>query len=167
MNSGLRLPKLSTLDCRLSTLFYHPTLPEAPTTRVLIADDEEPARAILKEMLGRMPGVEIVGEASNGLEAVRAAAEFADAVFLDIQMPRLDGFEVLGLLDPAIAVVFVTAYDQYAVKAFEVRAVDYVLKPFHEARLAEALARARDSARKKEPPDAPELASNSTWRRRG
>ena len=118
-------------------------------TRVLIADDEEPARVVLREMLGRIPGVEIVGEAGDGLEAVKAAAELEpDAVFLDIQMPRLDGFEVMELLDPAIAVVFVTAYDQYAVKAFEVRAVDYVLKPFREERLAQALARAHGSRRK-------------------
>jgi two-component system LytT family response regulator len=108
-------------------------------TRVLIVDDEPPARAVLREMLGQLPGVEIVGEAGDGLAAVKAAAELApDAVFLDIQMPRLDGFEVMELLDPAIAVVFVTAYDEYAVKAFEVRAVDYVLKPFRQARLAEA-----------------------------
>ena len=129
-------------------------------TRVLIVDDEEPARVVLREMLGRLPGVRIVGEAADGLEAVRAAAELEpDAVFLDIQMPRLDGFEVMELLDPAIAVVFVTAYDQYAVKAFEVRAVDYVLKPFREARLAEAVARARDLGRKRKPPDAGVLAA--------
>jgi two-component system LytT family response regulator len=113
-------------------------------TRVLIVDDEDPARAILREMLGQVPGVEVVGESSNGFDAVRAAGELKpNCVFLDIQMPRLDGFEVMELLDPSIAVVFVTAYDQYAVKAFDVHAVDYVLKPFSEARLSEALARAR------------------------
>jgi two-component system, LytTR family, response regulator len=128
-------------------------MPDQPVTRVLIADDEEPARIVLREMLGRIPGVAVVGEAGDGLAAVKAAAELApDAVFLDIQMPRLDGFEVMELLDPAIAVVFVTAYDQYAVKAFEVRAVDYVLKPFREERLAQALTRARDLSRRKERP---------------
>jgi len=112
--------------------------------RVLIVDDEEPALAVLREMLGRVPNVEIVGEASNGFDAVRAAGELKpDCVFLDIQMPRLDGFEVMELLDSSIAVVFVTAYDQYAVKAFDVHAVDYVLKPFSEARLTEALERTR------------------------
>src|SRR6266566_53615 len=122
-------------------------------TRVLIVDDEEPARAVLKEMLGRVPGVRIVGECGDGLEAVKAAGQLKpDAVFLDIQMPRLDGFEAMELLDPAIAVVFVTAYDQYAVKAFEVRAVDYVLKPFRQERLAQALARARDLSRRKDRP---------------
>ena len=131
-----------------------------PIPRVLIADDEEPARAGLREMLGRLPGVRIVGEAGDGLEALKTAAELApDAVFLDIQMPRLDGFEVMELLDPSIAVVFVTAYDQYAVRAFEVRAVDYVLKPFREERLAEALARARDLSRKKEQPAPGALAA--------
>ena len=112
--------------------------------RVLIVDDEDPARAVLREMLGGVPGVEIAGEASNGFDAVRSAGELKpDCVFLDIQMPRLDGFEVMELLDPSVAVVFVTAYDQYAVKAFDVHAVDYVLKPFSEARLREALDRAR------------------------
>ena len=128
-------------------------MPGDTVTRVLIVDDEPPARAILREMLGRIPGVAIVGEAGDGLEALKAAGELApDAVFLDIQMPRLDGFEVMELLDPAIAVVFVTAYDQYAVKAFDVRAVDYVLKPFREERLAQALARARDVSKRKDRP---------------
>jgi two-component system LytT family response regulator len=128
-------------------------------TRVLIVDDEEPARVVLREMLGRIPGVEVVGEAGDGFAAVKAAAELEpEAVFLDIQMPRLDGFEVMELLDPAIAVVFVTAYDQYAVKAFDVRAIDYVLKPFREERLAQALARARDLVGRKERPAPAALA---------
>ena len=87
-------------------------MPADTVTRVLIVDDEEPARAVLREMLGRIAGVAVVGEAGDGLEAVKVAAQLEpDAVFLDIQMPRLDGFEVMELLDPAIAVVFVTAYD--------------------------------------------------------
>ena len=129
-------------------------------TRVLIAEDEEPARQLLAELLARLPGVEVVAECANGLEAVRSAAEKRpDAVFLDIEMPGLDGFEVLSLLDPAIAVVFVTAYDQYAVKAFEVEAVDYVLKPYRPERLAEALARARERARRRSRPDPGRLAA--------
>jgi two-component system LytT family response regulator len=128
--------------------------------RVLIVDDEEPARALLAELLSRAAGVEVVGESSNGLEAVRAASEKKpDAVFLDIEMPKLDGFEVMELLDPAIAVVFVTAYDHYAVKAFEVEAVDYVLKPFREERLLEALERARDRARLRQRADPARLAA--------
>jgi len=114
---------------------------------VLIVDDEEPARAVLREMLSHEPEVEIVGECANGFEAVKAAAELRpQAVFLDIEMPKLDGFEVLELIDPSIAVVFVTAYDSYALRAFEVHAVDYVLKPFRAERLREALARARARA---------------------
>jgi two-component system LytT family response regulator len=112
---------------------------------VLIVDDEEPARQILREHLGKVPGVRIVGESANGFEALRAAAELSPRiVFLDIEMPKLDGFEVLELLDPSIATVFVTAYDAYAVKAFEVHAVDYVLKPFEAARIAVAVDRARE-----------------------
>lgn len=128
---------------------------------VLIVDDEEPARSVLREMLGRMPGVRVLGECADGLEAVKAAqAVRPDVVFLDIQMPRLDGFEAMELLDPGIAVVFVTAYDEYAVRAFEVRAVDYVLKPFSQKRLGEALERARER-RERARPDAASLAAAS------
>jgi len=131
-------------------------------TRVLIVDDEEPARAVLREMLGQMPGVRVLGECADGMAAVKTAGELEpDIVFLDIQMPRLDGFEVLELLDPAIAVVFVTAYDQYAVRAFEVRAVDYVLKPFSQKRLQEALERARQRRRERRRPEAASLAAES------
>jgi two-component system LytT family response regulator len=112
---------------------------------VVIVDDEAPARALLREMLATEPDVEIVGEATTGLEAVKAAAELKpQAMFLDIEMPKLDGFEVLELLDPSIAVVFVTAYDRHALRAFDVHAVDYVLKPYRAERLREALSRARD-----------------------
>lgn len=116
-------------------------------TGVLIVDDEEPARSILRELLSSQPGVRILAECANGFEAVKAAADLQpDVVFLDIEMPKLDGFEVLELIDPKIAVVFVTAYDSYAIKAFEVHAVDYVLKPFRPERLAAALERARARA---------------------
>ena len=112
---------------------------------VLIVDDEEPARALLREMLQDEPGLEILGECATGFEAVKAAAELKpDVMFLDIEMPKLDGFEVLELVDPAIAVVFVTAFDAHAVRAFEVHAVDYVLKPYRKERLREALLRARE-----------------------
>ncbi len=122
--------------------------------RVLVVDDEEPARTLLSEMLSRAPGVEVVGECANGFEAVQAAGQMRPhAVFLDIEMPKLDGFEVLELLDPGIAVVFVTAYDHYAVKAFDVEAADYVLKPYRQERLLEALARARARALRRQRPD--------------
>jgi len=113
--------------------------------RALIVDDEPLARALLAEQLAELGGVELVGEASNGFEAVKRCEELApDLVFLDIQMPKLSGFEVLELLgDSAPAVVFVTAYDEYALKAFAVHAVDYLLKPVEPERLAAALERAR------------------------
>jgi len=124
---------------------------------VLIVDDEAPARAVLREMLAAEPDVEILGEAATGLEAVKAAAELRPQVlFLDIEMPKLDGFEVLELLDPSIAVVFVTAYDSHALRAFEVHAVDYVLKPYRAERLREALGQAR--ARVGQRPDPAALA---------
>jgi two-component system LytT family response regulator len=124
------------------------------TVRVLVVDDEEPARALLAELLSGAPGVELVGECANGLEAVRAASERRpDVMFLDIQMPKLDGFEVMELLPAGIAVVFVTAYDHYAVKAFEVEAVDYVLKPYRKERLLEALDRARARRKRPDPAD--------------
>jgi two-component system LytT family response regulator len=95
-------------------------------------------------MLSGREDVSIVAECSNGFEAVKAAADLApDVVFLDIEMPKLDGFEVRELIDPQIAVVFVTAYDSYALRAFEVHAVDYVLKPFRAERLEAALERAK------------------------
>ncbi|HSD27944.1 MAG TPA: LytTR family DNA-binding domain-containing protein [Vicinamibacteria bacterium] len=124
---------------------------------VLIVDDEEPARAVLREMLARESEVRIVGECATGFEAVKAAAELKpQVIFLDVEMPKLDGFEVLELVDPQIAVVFVTAYDAYAVRAFEVHAVDYVLKPFRAERLRDALASA--SARVLERPEPAVLA---------
>ena len=112
--------------------------------RTLIVDDEHLARALLREYLAAHPDVEIVGECANGFEAVKAIAEHApDLVFLDIQMPKLDGFEVVELAGSKPHYVFATAYDQFALRAFEVHAVDYLLKPFSRERLAEALAQVR------------------------
>ena len=116
----------------------------ADKIRAILVDDEELARAVLREHLGAHPEVEIIGECTNGFEAVKAVSEKQpDLVFLDIQMPKLNGFEVLELLDQDVAVVFTTAYDTYALRAFEVHAVDYLLKPFGPERLAAALAEAR------------------------
>ncbi len=113
--------------------------------RALIVDDEVLARQALCELLAEHPEVEVVGEAANGFEAVKLAEELApDLMFLDIQMPKLSGFEVLELLGERVAVVFVTAYDEYAVKAFDVHAVDYLLKPVEPERLSAALARAAE-----------------------
>jgi two-component system, LytTR family, response regulator len=108
---------------------------------VLIVDDEAPARALVRELLAEHPRFVVAAECANGYEAVKAVAEHQpDVLFLDIQMPKLDGFEVLDLLERKPQVVFVTAYDEYAIRAFEVHAVDYLLKPFSAARFAEVLA---------------------------
>jgi two-component system LytT family response regulator len=113
--------------------------------RVIIVDDELLARAVLREYLGDYPDIEILAECANGFEAVKAIAELApDLVFLDIQMPKLDGFEVVELAGAKTQYVFVTAYDQFALRAFEVHALDYLLKPFARERLAQAVAHARE-----------------------
>jgi len=112
--------------------------------RVVLVDDEPLARARVRRMLGEMGGAVVVGEAGSASEARRVVADTApDLLLLDVQMPGEDGFALLASLDPRPAVVFVTAYDQYAVRAFEENAVDYLLKPFRVQRLAEALVRAR------------------------
>lgn len=117
---------------------------DTQSLRVIVVDDEPLARAIVREYLGAHPGVEIVAECGNGFEAVKAVSELApDLMFLDVQMPKLSGFEVLELVGRQVPVVFTTAYDQYALRAFDVHAVDYLLKPFSETRFAEALSRAR------------------------
>jgi two-component system LytT family response regulator len=111
--------------------------------RAVIVDDEELARHLLREYLTQA-GVEVIAECANGFEAVKAVAERKpDLVFLDVQMPKLDGFEVLELIDPSVAVIYVTAYDQYAMRAFDAHAVDYLLKPFSPDRFKKALERAR------------------------
>jgi two-component system LytT family response regulator len=114
------------------------------TLRIVIADDEDLARSLVLEYLKEAADLEIVAECRNGFEAVKAVTELKpDLLLLDIQMPRLDGFEVLDLVGRETNVIFITAYDQYAIRAFDVHAVDYLLKPFSAARLAEALDRAR------------------------
>jgi two-component system LytT family response regulator len=116
-----------------------------PRLRIAIVDDEDLARAVVREYLSEVPDVEIVAECANGFEAVKAVAELQpDLLLLDIQMPKLNGFEVLDLVGRDVAVVFLTAYDQYALRAFEVHAVDYLLKPFSAERFAAAIARARE-----------------------
>ncbi len=119
--------------------------------RVLIVDDEPLARERLRDLLAREEDVEIVGECADGKAAIETIdAERPDLVFLDVQMPELDGFDVLEAIEPGAmpTVIFVTAYDEYAVRAFEVNALDYVLKPFDKERFKAALDRARqDSGR--------------------
>jgi two-component system LytT family response regulator len=124
-----------------------------PALRVAIVDDEPLARGILREMLAAHQDIEIAAECANGFEAVKAVAEVKpDLLFLDIQMPKLDGFDVLELVGSETPVVFVTAYDEFALKAFDVHAVDYLLKPFGAERLADALTRARTRIASREAP---------------
>lgn len=112
--------------------------------RTLVVDDEQPAREILREFLSAEEDVEILAECQNGFEAVQAVTQHdPDLLFLDIQMPKLDGFEVLALLDRSPIVVFATAHDEYALRAFEVHALDYLLKPFSEQRFRSVMQRAR------------------------
>jgi two-component system LytT family response regulator len=114
------------------------------TYTAIVVDDEELARAVVLEHLGQHPEIQVVASCANGFEAVKAATELKpDLMFLDIQMPKLDGFEVLELLEVQPTVVFITAYDQHALKAFDVHAVDYLLKPFNADRFEEALVRAK------------------------
>jgi two-component system LytT family response regulator len=128
--------------------------------RVLIVDDEEPARSLLREYLGRAGGVEVVGECRNGFEAVKAVNDLKpDLLFLDIQMPKLNGFEVLELLGREVAVVFATAFDEHAIRAFEVNAVDYILKPASPERVKAALDRARQRLAARAPMPVAELAA--------
>lgn len=115
--------------------------------RVLIADDEPLARSRIAELLSEAGDVELVGEARNGLEAVELVrTQQPDLIFLDVQMPGLNGFGVLRALDQTQlpAVIFVTAFDRHAVEAFEVHAVDYLLKPYQPDRFQRALQRARE-----------------------
>src|SRR3990172_8027245 len=114
-----------------------------PKITAIIVDDEQLARTVVREHLDSHEEIEIVAESANGFDAVKQISELKpDLLFLDIQMPKLNGFEVLELVEHTPAVIFVTAYDQYALKAFDVHAVDYLLKPFTRERFEEALRRA-------------------------
>ena len=128
--------------------------------RALIVDDEDLARQIIREMLQAHSEVEISGECSNGFDAVKMVAELKpDLLFLDIQMPKLDGFEVLELIGNDIAVIFATAYEEHALRAFEFHAVDYLLKPFRADRFEAALERAKERTGKKMPVTAEQLSA--------
>ena len=134
------------------------------TIQTIIVDDEEPARLVLREFLSAHREIKIITECANGFEAVKAITESRpDLVILDIQMPKLNGFEVLELVDRPPAIIFATAYNQYAIKAFDVHAVDYILKPFSKERLAEALEHAKKHLHKKSIP-LQELASAAGMR---
>lgn len=127
------------------------TAPAPAPLRALIVDDEPPARDRLRDLLGDEQDIHVIGECGNGAEAVETIVrEAPDLIFLDVQIPVLDGFQVLERVAPVRlpAIIFVTAYDQYALRAFEVHALDYLLKPFSRERLHEAVdvARARLAA---------------------
>ncbi|PKP02791.1 MAG: DNA-binding response regulator [Bacteroidetes bacterium HGW-Bacteroidetes-9] len=120
--------------------------------KVLIIDDEPPARDIIRHFLSTEPEIEIAGECENGFDALKMINELKpDLIFLDVQMPKLTGFELLELLPDPPQIVFTTAYDEFAIKAFEMNAVDYLLKPFAKTRLLQALERARQRLDAREP----------------
>lgn len=108
---------------------------EQLTLKALIVDDEQPARNIIIHYLSSFSGIQVAGECSNGFEAIKLIRELKpDILFLDVQMPKITGLELLEVIDDAPSVIFTTAYDQYALKAFELNAVDYLLKPFSQER---------------------------------
>jgi two-component system, LytTR family, response regulator len=119
--------------------------------RCIIIDDEAPARNIVKSFLQDFSDIELINEYSNGFDGFKAIVEERpDLIFLDIQMPKLNGFEMLEILSEKPIVVFTTAFDQYAIKAFENNAVDYLLKPFSKTRFREAIEKAKNEFEKKE-----------------
>lgn len=122
--------------------------------RCVIIDDEQPARELVKKLLTQNGEYELVDECNNGFDGFKAIKDHSpDLVFLDIQMPKLTGFEMLELLDEAEKphVIFITAYDQYALKAFEQNAIDYLLKPYTPDRFNQALEKANERLKQKEP----------------
>jgi two-component system, LytTR family, response regulator len=129
--------------------------------RALVVDDETLARQLMIEHLNKVPNIEVIGQAANGFEAVKLAEELTpDVIFLDIQMPKLSGFEVLELLgERAPAVVFCTAFDEFALRAFEVHAVDYLLKPVEPARLTAAVERVAERLANRTPPPSAQALS--------
>ena len=115
--------------------------------KIIIIDDEPLARSIVKEYLQKNPELEIVQECNDGFEGVKAIQQYEpDLIFLDIQMPKINGFEMLELLDQPPAVIFTTAFDEYAIKAFEAHAIDYLLKPFNQERFNKAIQKWKEQA---------------------
>lgn len=114
------------------------------TIKTLIIDDESLARELVKSYLKDIPNIEILGEYSDGFQGLKAIHDLQpDLIFLDVQMPKLTGFELLELLDKPYAIIFTTAYNEYAIKAFEHNAVDYLLKPFSKERFESAISKAQ------------------------
>ena len=120
--------------------------------KVIIADDEAAGRTLIKQYLADFPSLIIVGEANNGVDAIKLINEFKpDIIFLDIQMPGLTGFEVLTHIDEIPQIIFSTAYDKYALQAFEVHAIDYLLKPYTRERFKAAIQKLRNDAQQQQP----------------
>jgi two-component system LytT family response regulator len=134
--------------------------------KAIIIDDEPLARMIVKEYLQSYKEIEIVGECGDGFEGLKAIQQYQpDLVFLDIQMPKITGFEMLELVDQPVSIIFTTAYDQYAIKAFEANAVDYLLKPFGKERFDKAMQKFSEqqgaNSRKELPEQLLQTAANS------
>lgn len=133
--------------------------------KVIIIDDEPLARSIVKEYLQKHPQLEVVQECNDGFEGLKAIQQQQpDLVFLDIQMPKINGFEMLELIEQPPAVIFATAFDEFAIKAFEAHAVDYLLKPFNQERFDKAIAKWNEktqSSAEKQTQDLLETASQS------
>lgn len=116
-------------------------------SKVIIIDDEPLARSIVKEYLANHPQLELVAECGDGFEGVKAIQQYQpDLIFLDIQMPKINGFEMLELIEQPPAVIFTTAFDEYAIRAFEAHAIDYLLKPFNQERLDKAVSKWKDES---------------------
>jgi len=122
--------------------------------KIIIIEDEAPARDLLRHMLSDNEKVTVIAECSDGFDGLKEIKERKpDIIFLDIQMPKLNGFELIEVLDEKPEVIFTTAYDQYAIRAFELNAVDYLLKPFSKERLNDALAKALERIGRNEKQD--------------
>ena len=157
------------IDLRGMELVARPAAPERKRIAAMIVDDEELARQLVREYARSVPDIDIVAECSNGFEAVKAIGEHKpDLVFLDVQMPKLNGFEVLELIGADVAVIFTTAYDNYAMQAFDAHAVDYLLKPFSLDRFKTAVDRAVQRMGRHTPPQqAGDLAQELATAARG
>jgi len=118
------------------------------TIKAIIIDDEELARTLIRNYLKEIPGIQIIGECENGFEGIKAISDMKpDLIFLDIQMPKLNGFEMLELVDDPPEIIFITAHNEFAIRAFELNAVDYLLKPYSRDRLVSAVRKAVEKVR--------------------
>jgi len=132
--------------------------------KVILIDDESLARQLIRSYLAAYPDMNVVAECADGFEGFKAMQEFKpDLVFLDIQMPRLNGFEMLELIDNRPSVIFTTAFDDYALKAFEAHAIDYLLKPVVKDRFAKAIEKWKNSVPSKAAPDLSPLLENNVY----